>query len=103
MMRACSTRIWHQRDKCFCRSNSSGSGQLQRATDAVLLRISFGEGDRVGRKPLYGVIVQKAREMCISGATVLRGPMGFGNPGGCIALKFCDYPSICPLSGDRRY
>lgn len=21
---------------------------------------------------------------------------GLGNPGGCIALKFCDYPSICP-------
>jgi uncharacterized protein len=48
------------------------------STDAVLLRIFFGEGDRFGRKPLYEAIVQKAREMCISDATVLREPMGFG-------------------------
>jgi uncharacterized protein len=47
--------------------------------DAVLLRIFIGENDKVGRKPLYEAIVLKAREMGLAGATVLRGPMGFGH------------------------
>jgi PII-like signaling protein len=47
--------------------------------DAMLLRIFFGEDDRFENKPLYEAIVQKAREMHLAGATVLRGPMGFGH------------------------
>lgn len=47
--------------------------------DAVLLRIFFGEGDRFEGKPLYEAVVLKAREMHLAGATVLRGPMGFGH------------------------
>jgi PII-like signaling protein len=47
--------------------------------DAMLLRIFFGEDDRFEGKPLYEAIVQKAREMHLAGATVLRGPMGFGH------------------------
>jgi PII-like signaling protein len=47
--------------------------------DAVLLRIFIGEDDKVGRQPLYEAIVLKAREMHLAGATVLRGPMGFGH------------------------
>jgi PII-like signaling protein len=43
-----------------------------------LLRIFLGEDDRVDRRPLYEVVVTKAREMHLAGATVLRGPMGFG-------------------------
>ena len=46
--------------------------------DAVLLRIFIGEGDKAGRQPLYEAIVLKAREMHLAGATLLRGPMGFG-------------------------
>jgi PII-like signaling protein len=46
--------------------------------DAVLLRIFTGEDDRAGHIPLYEAIVLKAREMQLAGATVLRGPMGFG-------------------------
>jgi hypothetical protein len=46
--------------------------------DAMLLRIFIGESDRYGHKPLYEGIVLKAREMHLAGATVLRGPMGFG-------------------------
>jgi PII-like signaling protein len=44
----------------------------------MLLRIFLGEGDRAGARPLYEVIVEKARELPLAGATVLRGPMGFG-------------------------
>jgi uncharacterized protein len=46
--------------------------------DSLLLRIFVGESDRFEHKPLYEAIVLKAREMHLAGATVLRGPMGFG-------------------------
>src|SRR6188508_3734242 len=51
---------------------------MQIPEDAVLLRIFIGESDRHGHRPLYEAIVLKAREMQMAGATVLRGPMGFG-------------------------
>lgn len=47
--------------------------------DACLLRIFVGESERYGHKPLYEAIVLKARERHLAGATVLRGPMGFGH------------------------
>src|SRR6478672_4855189 len=46
--------------------------------DALLLRIFIGESDRHEHRPLYEAIVLKAREAGLAGATVLRGPMGFG-------------------------
>lgn len=51
---------------------------MQIPTDATLLRIFLGESDRWEHKPLYEAIVLKARELHLAGATVLRGPMGFG-------------------------
>jgi PII-like signaling protein len=47
--------------------------------DATLLRIFIGEDDRAEGHPLYEAIVLKARELHLAGATVLRGPMGFGH------------------------
>jgi len=44
----------------------------------VLLRIFIGESDEFEGQPLHEAIVLKAREMGLAGATVLRGPMGFG-------------------------
>src|SRR6058998_1753629 len=52
---------------------------MQIPQDAVLLRIFLGENDRAGHAPLYEAIVLKARELHLGGATVLRGPMGFGH------------------------
>src|ERR1700729_1077950 len=46
--------------------------------EAVLLRIFIGEHHKYHHLPLYEAIVLKAREMHLAGATVLRGPMGFG-------------------------
>jgi uncharacterized protein len=46
--------------------------------EAVLLRIFIGEHHQFHHSPLYEAIVLKAREMHLAGATVLRGPMGFG-------------------------
>jgi len=51
---------------------------MQIPKQAVLLRIFIGEDDKLQGKPLYEAIVLKAREMHLAGATVLRGPMGFG-------------------------
>jgi PII-like signaling protein len=43
-----------------------------------LLRIFIGESDTYNHKPLYEAIVEKAREMGLAGATVVRGIEGFG-------------------------
>jgi uncharacterized protein len=51
---------------------------MQLPKQAVLLRIFTGENDKFDDRPLYEAIVMKAREMHLAGATVFRGPMGFG-------------------------
>ena len=51
---------------------------MQPQQQATLLRLFVGERDRHGHQPLYEVIVTKAREHGLAGATVLRGLLGFG-------------------------
>jgi len=51
---------------------------MQIPKQALLLRIFIGESGKYEGRPLYEAIVKKAREMHLAGATVLRGPMGFG-------------------------
>jgi PII-like signaling protein len=46
--------------------------------DAMLLRIFLEETDLHEGKPLFREVVLRARQMKLAGATVLRGPMGFG-------------------------
>jgi uncharacterized protein len=46
--------------------------------EGKLLRIFLGEMDKYGHAPLYEVLVLKARELGLAGATVLRGVQGFG-------------------------
>src|SRR4051812_26288471 len=67
---------------------------MQIPRNAVLLRIFIGEDDRCEGKPLYEQIVLKARELHLGGATVLRGPMGFGHASRIHTAK------ILRLSGD---
>jgi PII-like signaling protein len=67
---------------------------MQIPKDAMLLRIFIGESDEFGGRPLYEAIVLKAREMQLAGATVLRGPMGFGQSSLLHTAK------ILRLSGD---
>jgi uncharacterized protein len=48
--------------------------------EAILLRIFMSADDRYGvEEPLYRAIVMKAREVHLAGATVLKGPLGFGH------------------------
>ncbi len=53
--------------------------KTMRVTDkAFLLRIFISESDRYHGRPLHEALIQKARDMHLSGATVLRGVLGFG-------------------------
>ncbi|HQX50200.1 MAG TPA: DUF190 domain-containing protein [Planctomycetaceae bacterium] len=51
---------------------------MQLPEEAELLRIFVGESDRHHGRPLYEVIVEKARQHGLAGATVLRATLGFG-------------------------
>lgn len=65
--------------------------------EATLLRIFIGESDRWESKPLYEAIVLKAREMHLAGATVLRGPMGFGKSSRLHTAKILRFSMDLPL------
>jgi PII-like signaling protein len=54
---------------------------MQSSEEAVLLRIFVGDEDRFNRRALYKAIVEKALNTGMAGATVLRGPYGFGHSG----------------------
>jgi uncharacterized protein len=70
---------------------------MQIPKDAILLRIYVGENDRYERRPLYEAIVLKAREMHLGGATVLRGPMGFGHSSRLHTAKILRLSEDLPL------
>jgi uncharacterized protein len=61
---------------------SPGSSRVPKTRDlpeeCSLLRIFLGEADEYMHRPLYRAIVLRARELHLAGATVLRGPMGYG-------------------------
>lgn len=46
---------------------------------SALMRIYTDEQARAGHKALFEAIVLQARDSGLAGATVLRGPMGFGH------------------------
>ena len=46
--------------------------------DDILVRIYISEKEKLHGIPVYEAIVQKAREIGLAGATVIRGIMGFG-------------------------
>ena len=60
----------------------------------------FGEEDRFAGNRLYEAIVLKAREMHVAGATVLRGPMGFGHSAAA-ASRELRAPSLMPLVANQ--
>jgi PII-like signaling protein len=70
---------------------------MQIPQDAVLLRIFLGESDRWQHRPLYEAIVLAAREAQLAGATVLRGPMGFGKASRLHTAKILRLSEDLPL------
>jgi PII-like signaling protein len=65
--------------------------------DAMLLRVFIGEDAKFHHRPLYEAIVFKAREAHLAGATVLRGPMGFGHSTRLHSTKILDVRENLPL------
>jgi PII-like signaling protein len=66
--------------------------------DAMLLRIFIGQDDRSrDGRPLYEAIVLKARDVHLAGATVLRGPMGFGHTSRLHTTKILRLSEDLPL------
>jgi PII-like signaling protein len=70
---------------------------MVQSTDAMLLRIFIGESDEYDGRPLYEAIVLKARETGLAGATVLRGPMGFGRSSRLHTTKILRLSQDLPL------
>ena len=79
---------------------------MQIPHDSVLLRIFIGESDRWRHQPLHEAIVLKAREMHLAGATVLRGPMGFGKSSRLHTAKILrlsmDLPMVIEIVDDEE-
>lgn len=67
--------------------------------DGVLLRVFIGESDRErgGHLPLYEAIVRRAREAHLAGATVLKGPLGFGRHSRMHAARLLDLSTDLPV------
>lgn len=70
---------------------------MQLPKEAVLLRIFIGESDRWEHKPLYETLIMKARERGLAGATLFRGPMGFGAASRIHTAKILDLSSDLPM------
>ncbi len=70
---------------------------MQIPREAVLLRIFIGESDLHHHKPLYEAIVLAAREAQLAGATVLRGPLGFGKSSHLHTSKILRLSTDLPL------
>lgn len=65
--------------------------------DAMLLRVFIGEDAKFNRRPLYERIVLEARAAHLAGATVLRGPLGFGHSAKLHSAKILDARENLPL------
>jgi len=67
--------------------------------EGVLLRVFVGESDREKGTdhPLYEAIVRRAREAHLAGATVLRGPMGFGRHSRMHSAKLLEISTDLPI------
>ena len=62
-----------------------------------LVRVFIGESDTWQGQPLYRAIVLKAREQGLAGATVLKGPMGFGANSRVHSSKFIEVSTDMPI------
>ena len=70
---------------------------MKRSEEGQLVRVFIGESDMWEGLPLYRAIVHK-RELGMAGATVLRGPMGFGANSRLHTTKLLECPRTCRSS-----
>jgi PII-like signaling protein len=76
-----------------------GVKTMNLSEQGVLLRIFVGEGDRAptGAEPLYRALVTRARAAHLAGATVLKGPLGFGKHSRLHAANLLDLSTDLPV------
>jgi PII-like signaling protein len=70
---------------------------MKLSEEGKLLRVFVGESDTWQGEPLYQAIVLKARELELAGATVLRGPMGFGANSRVHTTKLLELSTDLPI------
>ena len=70
---------------------------MKLSENGQLLRVFCGEADRWQGEPLYRAVVLKARELGLAGATVLRGPMGFGANSRMHTTKLLELSTDLPI------
>lgn len=80
-------------------SAAAGVRTMKQPENGVLLRIFIGESDKEPGhdRPLYEAIVRRAREAHLAGATVLRGPMGFGRHSRVHTAKLLELSTDLPV------
>jgi len=78
---------------------AAGVRTMKSPENGVLLRIFIGESDKEPGtdRPLYEAIVRRAREVQLAGATVLRGPMGFGRHSLVHTAKLLELSTDLPI------
>jgi PII-like signaling protein len=70
---------------------------MKQGANGQLVRVFIGETDRWEGQPLYRAIVLKAKDLGLAGATVLRGPMGFGANSRIHTTKLLDLSTDLPI------
>jgi PII-like signaling protein len=70
---------------------------MKLSEEGQLLRVFCGESDTWEGHPLYQAVVRKAKELGLAGATVLRGPMGFGANSRVHTAKLLDLSTDLPI------
>ncbi len=70
---------------------------METNTEAKLLRIFISSTDKFKHTPLYEVIVFAAKRYGLSGATVLKGVMGFGGSNMISNVKFWELTEKLPV------
>ncbi|MFA4945738.1 MAG: DUF190 domain-containing protein [Lentisphaeria bacterium] len=70
---------------------------MELKAEAKLLRIFFGEADRVKHTALYEAIVREAKRLGLAGATVWRGIMGFGHTSRIRTERILDLSTDLPI------
>jgi PII-like signaling protein len=70
---------------------------METNSEAKLLRIFISNTDKFKHTPLYEVVVFAAKRYGLSGATVLRGVMGFGGSSVISSTKFWEITEKLPV------
>ena len=70
---------------------------MRTTVDGQLLRIFIDDTDKFEGKQLYRAVIEKAHELGLTNAVVLRAPMGFGTHRRVHSDRFPDYVSDLPI------